>query len=97
MITAIPVFIALQALDVATTLLGFHLGGAEASPFIRALIHTSSPVVGLMACKLVAFAIAGIAVAIRRPRVIKLANFGFSALVAWNVVIIAVLTIGGRA
>jgi len=90
---AIGFFIALQALDVATTLLGFRFGAAEVSPFIRALIHTSSPLVGLVACKLIAFAVAGIAVAVKRPRVIKLANMGYSALVAWNVVIIGMLVI----
>jgi len=94
---AIGFFFALQALDVATTLLGFRLGAAEVSPFIRALIHTSSPLVGLVACKLIAFAVAGIAIASKRPRVIKLANMGYSALVVWNVAIIATLAMGGRA
>ena len=33
------VFIYLQLLDLLTTLLGFRLGAAEASPFIRLMMH----------------------------------------------------------
>ena len=85
------VFIALQVADVLTTLLGIRLGAVEASPFVRALIHSSSPTTGLLACKLIALAIAAIALTMRRPRVIKLANIGFSALVLWNAAMIGIL------
>jgi len=33
------IFLYLQVLDLFTTLIGFKLGLAEASPFIRALLH----------------------------------------------------------
>ena len=35
----VQVFIYLQLLDVLTTLVGFKLGAAEASPFIQVLMH----------------------------------------------------------
>ena len=40
------VFIYLQLLDLLTTLIGLRLGAAEASPFIRVLMHVG-PVAGV--------------------------------------------------
>jgi hypothetical protein len=36
---AYQIFVYLQLLDLLTTLLGFRLGAAEASPFIRLMMH----------------------------------------------------------
>jgi membrane protein implicated in regulation of membrane protease activity len=92
----IPLFIALQALDVITTLVGFRLGAGEASPFIRHLIGVSDPVTGLLLCKLIAFTVAGLALAIRRRDVLQACNVISAAVVVWNVVNICVLLSGGN-
>ena len=42
----IQVFVGLQLLDLLTTLLGFKLGAAEASPFIRMLMN-AGPTAGV--------------------------------------------------
>src|SRR5258708_4209019 len=49
----LEVFLYLQILDVLSTLIGFRLGNAEASPFIRLLIRWG-PMAGLGASKLFA-------------------------------------------
>src|ERR1039458_4710406 len=36
------IFIYLQLLDLLTTLLGFRLGAAEASPFVRLMMHAGA-------------------------------------------------------
>jgi hypothetical protein len=46
-------FLYLQLLDLLTTLLGFRLGAAEASPFIRLIMH-AGPVTGVIASKVLA-------------------------------------------
>ena len=43
---ALEVFLYLQVLDIMSTLIGFSLGNAEASPFIRLLVRWG-PVTGL--------------------------------------------------
>ena len=43
---ALEVFLYLQVLDVMSTLIGFSLGNAEASPFIRLLVRWG-PLAGL--------------------------------------------------
>jgi len=37
------IFVYLQLLDLLTTLLGFRVGAAEASPFVRLLMHVAPP------------------------------------------------------
>src|SRR6266568_4076463 len=53
------IFLYLQVLDFLTTLLGFKMGAAEMSPFVRALIHFG-PIAGVAASKIVALAMAGL-------------------------------------
>ena len=57
----IQAFIYLQLLDFITTLIGLKMGASEAGPFIRVLMH-AGPVVGVLASKLVALALAGVCV-----------------------------------
>ena len=52
-------FLYLQVLDFFTTLIGFKLGLAEASPFIRALLHFG-PVVALLLSKAAALVLASL-------------------------------------
>ena len=54
----IQVFVGLQLLDLLTTLVGFKLGAAEASPFIRILMH-AGPATGVVLSKVLALALGG--------------------------------------
>ncbi len=83
----IQLFVYLQALDVITTLIGFKMGAAEASPFVRVLLH-AGPVAGLLLSKLIGLTLIGICVYTRRYRLIRWANYWYSALAIWNLFII---------
>lgn len=80
------VFIYLQLLDLLTTLVGFKLGAAEASPFIRTLMH-AGPAVGVGVSKVIALAIGGICVWANRPHLIRWITYWYGALVVWNLVV----------
>lgn len=80
------VFIYLQLLDLLTTLVGFKLGAAEASPFIRLLMH-GGPVVGVAVSKVVALGLGGLCVYLKRHRLILFASYWYGGLVVWNLMI----------
>lgn len=80
----LAVFLCLQLLDFATTIIGFRLGAEEMSPFIRQLM-LAGPVLGVAASKLIAIALAGVCLLTRRAHVIRWINYWYAALVAWNV------------
>jgi Domain of unknown function (DUF5658) len=84
------IFVYLQLLDLLTTLVGFRLGALEASPFVRSLMHFG-PGVGLAASKALALGLGGFCVYTRRHHLMRLANYWYSALVVWNLMIILVL------
>ena len=83
-------FFYLQLLDLLTTLLGLRLGAAEASPFVRLLMH-AGPAVGLTLSKLLALALGGFCVYTRRLRLLRLASYWYGGLVAWNLMILLAL------
>ena len=83
----IQVFLYLQALDLLTTLIGFKLGAAEASPFIRVLMH-GGPTTGVVLSKLVALVIAGVCLHARKRYLIKWITYWSSGLVLWNLMVI---------
>ncbi len=83
----LQLFVFLQALDVLTTLIGFKLGAAEASPFVRALLH-AGPTAGLLLSKLVGLTLCGICVYTHRYRLIRWANYWYSFLAIWNLSVI---------
>jgi hypothetical protein len=83
----IQAFIYLQLLDFITTLIGLKMGASEAGPFIRVLMH-AGPVVGVLASKLVALALAGVCVYWKKYRLIRWATYWYSALVVWNLIVI---------
>ena len=66
-----------------TTWLGIRLGLAEASPFVRLLMH-SGPLAGVLASKVMAVLLGAICVWRRRYQVIHLINYWYAALVIWN-------------
>ena len=79
----IEVFLYLQVLDVLSTLIGFSLGNGEASPFVRLLIRWG-PVNGLLLSKIVAVGLASVCLLLRRRKLIHWINYGYAALVVWN-------------
>lgn len=83
MTSTVLAFVYLQVLDVVSTLIGFSLGNAEASPFIRLLIRWG-PVTGLLLSKLVAVCLAGACVAMKRAVFIVWINYWYAGLVLWN-------------
>ncbi len=85
----IATFLALQLVDLLTTLMGLRLGACEACPLVRFLASAGlDPTFGVVAAKLVALMLGGIAMGLHRPNVIRLVNYGFAALAAWNISII---------
>jgi len=83
------IFIYLQLLDLLTTLIGFRLGAAEASPFVRMLMHWG-PSLGIVASKVFALALGGYCVYTRKHNLIRWATYWYSALIVWNLMIMLV-------
>ena len=84
---SLQVFSYLQVLDALTTWLGFRVGLSEASPFIHFMMQWG-PLAGLLASKVVAFALGGYCVYRRRFQVINWINYWYAALVVWNLALI---------
>ena len=80
-------FLALQVLDIATTLVVLNMGGAEQNPLIQEFLKVG-PALGLALSKVLVLALAGLLVSLRKLKVIRLANAAFAFVVVWNVVII---------
>jgi hypothetical protein len=78
-----PVFFALQALDVLTTVIGLHMGAHEASVFVGRLLAIG-PLAGLLISKCFAIILAAAALGFNRPRVVVFLNYWFVVIVAWN-------------
>lgn len=84
---SLQIFLYLQVLDVLTTWLGFRIGLAEASPFIRVLMGMG-PMAGLLGSKLIALLLGAACVRSGRFHVIRLINYWYAALVVWNLTLI---------
>jgi hypothetical protein len=80
---SLTVFVALQMLDILTTLLGLQMGAREASFFVERLMHLG-PVAALLIAKILAVLLVSLALRFKRPRVIVFLNFWFAAVVTWN-------------
>lgn len=89
-VQALHIFMYLQLLDFITTLVGFRVGAAEASPVIARLIHISSPELGVGISKLFALVIGAFCVFSRRPRTVVWINFWYAGVVIWNVMVIRI-------
>jgi hypothetical protein len=83
----VQVFIYLQVLDVLTTLVGFKLGAAEASPFIRVLMHIG-PTAGVVASKVLALGIGAICIYTRKEHLIRWITYWYGGLVVWNLMVL---------
>jgi len=77
------IFVYLQVLDFFTTLIGFKLGLAEASPFIRVLLQFG-PMLALVLSKLIALALAGACIAMHKRHLIRWISYWYAGLIAWN-------------
>jgi hypothetical protein len=84
---SLPIFFALQALDMLTTLLGLQAGAHEASTFVGQLMHFG-PLPALFIAKLLASVLILTALRFKRTRFIVFANYWFAAIVTWNLVMI---------
>jgi hypothetical protein len=86
---SLTVFIALQVLDILTTLLGLQMGAQEGSMFLGRLMR-AGPVAALLIAKIIAVLLVAIAMKFKRPRVVVFLNYWFAAVVSWNLAIILV-------
>jgi len=83
----VQVFVYLQLLDFITTMLGFRLGAAEASPFIRTLAHLG-PAIAVGLSKGIALALGAICIWRKKAYLIGWINYWYAGLVLWNLAII---------
>ncbi len=81
------VFVALQLLDVITTLLGLTIGASEGSMFIGRVMRTG-PFTGLLISKILAVLLVSLALKFKRPRAVVFLNYWSAALVTWNLLMI---------
>jgi hypothetical protein len=80
---SIQLFVCLQLADLATTLLGFHAGLREGSPFVRVLMHLG-PLAGIVFAKMGALALGGFCIQERRLTIIEWANCWLAFVVCSN-------------
>jgi Domain of unknown function (DUF5658) len=89
-LVSIEVFFYLQALDFLTTLIGLKMGIAEASPFIRSLLHFG-PGIAVAASKIVALMLAAFCIKLNRSHMLRYVNYWYAAVVIWNLLNILVV------
>ena len=82
-VPSLTVFVALQLLDIISTLLGLQVGAQESSIFLTRLMHLG-PVAALLLAKILAVALVAMALRMKRPRVVVFLNYWFAAVVTWN-------------
>ena len=90
------IFVYLQLLDLLTTFVGFKLGAAEASPFIRIMMH-AGPGVGVTVSKVLALGLGGLCVYTGRYHVMRWITYWYAALVVWNLMVVLTAPGGGAA
>ena len=92
---SIKVFVALQMLDILTTLMGLRMGAKEASVFIGQLMRLD-PISGLLIAKIFAIFFVALALRYRRGRLIVFLNYWFAVVVSWNLVMVLVAAYNRR-
>jgi hypothetical protein len=83
------IFVALQCLDVLTTMIGLRIGASEGSMFIGNLMRVG-PLAGLLIAKLFAVVLIMVALKFKKPRAVVFVNYWSAAVVSWNLVMILV-------
>ena len=91
---SLTVFVALQVLDILTTLLGLQLGAREGSMFLGRLMR-AGPVAALLIAKIIAVLLVAMAIKFKRPRVVVFLNYWFAVVVSWNLVVILLAQLSG--
>jgi|SRR5678815_4398810 hypothetical protein len=91
---SLSLFVALQMLDMLTTIIGLHMGANESSTFIGRLMHVD-PMAALVVAKLFAVALVAIALRMRRPRAVVFLNYWFVGIVSWNLAMIVITGLRG--
>ena len=81
------IFVYLQLLDFLTTIVGFRFGAAEASPFIRLLMHLG-PAAGVAVSKILALALGGLCVWLNKHHLLRWISYWYGGLVIWNLCVI---------
>ena len=84
---AFGTFLALQALDVLTTMIGLRVGAHEGSAFVSRLM-VLGPVQGLLISKALSILLVMSVVAFGKKRLMRLLNPWYAAVVTWNLIII---------
>ena len=88
------VFVALQFLDVLTTILGLSVGAREGN-YLVAQFMRWGPALGLLIAKFLGFLLLLVAFAAGKMRILRLLNLWFLCIVAWNLAIIWIQILGG--
>ena len=92
---SLTVFVALQVLDILTTLLGMQMGAHEGSMFLARLMR-AVPVAALLIAKIIAVLLVAAAMKFKRPRVVVFLNYWVAVVVSWNLVIILLTQLSRR-
>ena len=92
---SLTVFVALQVLDILTTLLGMQMGAPEGSMFLARLM-CAGPVAALLIAKIIAVLLVAAAMKFKRPRVVVFLNYWVAVVVSWNLVIILLTQLSRR-
>ena len=87
MLKVLLVFIFLQMADLGTTVAVLRLGGVEENPLVKHLM-AFGPVTGLILAKLVTVAFGIMCFLTARYHALRIGNFIFVAIVAWNLSVI---------
>jgi hypothetical protein len=86
------IFVFLQCADFATTVLAIRMGGAERNMLVSGLMALN-PINGLIMAKIFVLLVALVVLAARKRRVLMWANVFYSAVVIWNLTVIARLAV----
>jgi hypothetical protein len=80
---SLTLFVALQTLDILTTIMGLRMGAGESSIFLARLMQMG-PMTALLISKIFAVFLVAAALRMQRPRIVVFLNFWFAAVVTWN-------------
>ncbi len=80
-------FLCLQVLDLATTLIAFHMGAFEMNPLVARFAGSLGPVGGVLCSKAIACLIV-----LRVRRMVWIANLFYTGVVFWNCAILLALS-----
>lgn len=80
-------FIALQVLDLGTTLLAFHKGAFEVNPLVARMGHWMGPLEGVLFSKAITCLLV-----FRVRRLVWIANLFYAGVICWNCIILLALS-----